>query len=56
MDFNANVPEISTELRDECVQLFGKFDELSSPERLRAFVSVVSELKLVTDVTQNRSP
>jgi uncharacterized protein YegL len=46
MDLN-DIPELSDELRTECRKLFSQFDELSSLERLRAFVSIVSELKLV---------
>jgi hypothetical protein len=41
-----NFTSISTELREECIGLFCQLDELFSPERLRAFVSV-SGLKLV---------
>jgi hypothetical protein len=47
MDFNVGVTiEISEELRAECKDLFEKFDELTDPDRLRTFVSVI-ELKLV---------
>lgn len=55
MDFNAGITmdfnvggtiEISEGLRTECRDLFDQFEELSNPDRLRAFVSVV-ELKLV---------
>ena len=47
MEFNVGVTEISQELRDQCRELLGQFDELRSPDRLRAFVGNVVELKLV---------
>lgn len=47
MDFNVGVTEISDDLRNQCRDLFGQFDELTSPDRLRVFVCVVAELTLV---------
>jgi hypothetical protein len=46
MDFNVGVTEIPEDLRSECKDLFGQFDELTDADRLRAFVRV-SELTLV---------
>ncbi len=47
MDFNIGVTEIPDGLRNQCRDLFGQFEELSNPDRLRSFVSVVVELTLV---------
>lgn len=46
MDFNVGVTEISEDLRSEFRDLFVQCDELTDPDRLRAFVRV-SELTLV---------
>jgi hypothetical protein len=47
MDFNVGVTEIPDDLRNQCRDLFSQFHELTTPDRLRGFVSVVVELKLV---------
>ncbi|HMG74260.1 MAG TPA: hypothetical protein VK582_12230 [Pyrinomonadaceae bacterium] len=48
MDFNIGATEIPDELRNQCRDLFNQFEELSNPDRLRHFVSIVVELTLVT--------
>lgn len=47
MDFNVGITEIPDDLRNQCRELFGQFEELTSPDRLRGFVRFVAELRLV---------
>jgi hypothetical protein len=39
--------EIPDNLRDQCKELFGKFEELRSRDRIDGYIGVVAELKLV---------